>query len=178
MVTIVDFGNLFPVVNNSDEHSFRRWLFQSGMGYGDLEFWWSGLPKKRPRAHEGIDFFCYEDSRGRIHSLAQILVPAPCAGEVVAVCPDFLGQSLFLRVDHPKSHRCIVVLAHIASHLHVGQRVEQGDVAGRVVGTPGEVPPHLHVSLLLGDERDLPAKLSWPALLDQQRLRFVRPFSI
>ncbi len=147
------------------------------MGYGDLEFWWSGLPKKRPRVHEGIDFFCYEDRRGRIHSLARILVPAPCGGEVVALCPDFLGQSLFLRVDQPNSHRTIVVLSHLASHVEVGQRVEQGEVVGRIVETQGAVPGHLHVSFLRGDDQDLPAKLSWPALLGQQRLRFIRPFS-
>ena len=64
----------------------------------------------------------------------------------------------------------------VASDVEVGQRFRQGDILGRVAQAQGEVPGHLHVSFLQGDWRDLPGELSWPALLDQQKLRFVRPF--
>lgn len=177
MVSIGEFGNLFPAVNNKDKSGFRSWLFQPGMGYGDSDFWWSTLRQKRPADHEGIDFFCYEDNRGRIRSLSGCLVPAPCGGQVIAVCRDFLGQSVFLLADQVMGYKGIFVLAHITPHVHVGQRLKQGNVVGRVAETQGEAPSHLHVSFVQGDHRDLPAKLSWPTLLDQQKLRFLRPFS-
>lgn len=176
MISVDNFGSLFLAVNGQGEHGFGRWVFQPGMAYGDAEFWWSSNQKKRPRSHEGIDFFCYEDSRGMSHSLGRSLVPAPCGGDVIGLCRDFLGQSLFLLADHSTSPKGVFVLAHIASDARVGQRVRQGGILGRIAFGRGEVPGHLHVSFLQGDWRDLPGELSWPALLDQQKLRFVRPF--
>lgn len=178
MKGIDGFGVLFAGTNTQDGHPFRRWLFQPGMGYGEWEFWWPAPGQKRPRAHEGIDFFCYEDGRDRIHSVAQSLVPMPSRAVVIALCTDFLGQSVFLLPDQLAPKRGILVLAHMAPCVQVGQRLQQGDIVGRVAATSGEVPAHLHVSFLEGDWRDLPAKLSWPALLGQQKLRFVRPFLI
>lgn len=147
------------------------------MAFNDLECWWPTFQKKRPQPHEGIDFFCYEDSLGKVHYLTQHLVPAPCHGRVVALCPDFLGRSVFLQAEKQDGKSGMYVLAHISPHVHVGQILNEGDGVGEVAAVKGDVPAHLHVSFLQGDWRDLPEKLSWSAILAQKKLRFVRPFS-
>lgn len=171
-----EFGSLFAARNNNDGHLFKSWIFEPGMAYGDLNFWWPTHVQKRPRAHEGIDFFCYEDGEGKRHFLTRSLLPAPCSGRVVALCPDFLGHSVFVRPENMADQRRVVVFAHIVSHVKVGQRVELGDIVGTVGAAKGEVPGHLHVSSLVGDMADLPVKLSWPALLGQSKLQFCCPF--
>ncbi len=176
MLSIASFGRLFSSGHEGDDYSFDRWLFQPGMAYGDVGFWWPMSQEKRPRPHEGIDFFCYEDRRGRRHSLTLRSVPAPCGGEVIGLCPDFLGHSVFLRPDHSADQGGVYILAHISPQVSVGQIMKQGDVVGRVAAARGETPAHLHVSFLLGDWRDLPGELNWPGLLGQEKLRFVRPF--
>jgi murein DD-endopeptidase MepM/ murein hydrolase activator NlpD len=173
MMKLNEFGVLCSAVN---KHSFREWIFQPGMAFGDSIFWWETQQKKRPRSHEGIDFFCYEDSDGRSHYLDQSLVPAPCAGRVVALCEDFLGQSVFVTNDQENGSASIYVLAHINAHVQVGQKLKQGDVVGQVGSAQGQVPAHLHVSLILGNWRYVPVPLSWKDLIAQQKLQFSQPF--
>ena len=177
MLSLAAFGRLFSAVNNNNEKEFRFWIFEPGMAYGDPELWWPSLREKRPRPHEGIDFFCYEDCQGIIHNLSSRLVPAPCDGTVIGLCPDFLGHSVFLLPDQLAGLGGIYVLAHISPHVCLGQRVQQGNVVGRVAVARGAAPGHLHVSYLQGEWRDLPLELSWPALFSQRQLQFVRPFS-
>ncbi|MDR9502311.1 MAG: M23 family metallopeptidase [Desulfurivibrionaceae bacterium] len=176
MISLASFGSLFSALNNRKEHLFRSWLFEPGMGYHDWQFWWPSPRGKRPRPHEGIDFFCYKDQLGRLHNLDTSLVPAPCGGTVVALCGDFLGQSVFLLPEQPGDRDGLYVLAHISPHVGPGERVQQGDVVGSVAAARGVIPPHLHVSFLQGRWGDLPVELSWPALIKQRQLRFVRPF--
>jgi hypothetical protein len=176
MISLAEFGSLFSALNNRKEHLFRSWHFEPGMGYNDWQLWWTSPRGKRPRPHEGIDFFCYEDQLGRLHNLGTSLVPAPCDGTVVALCADFLGQSFFLLPDLPADQESLYVLAHISPHVGLGQRVRQGDAVGSVAAALGVIPPHLHVSFLLGRWGELPVELSWPALHGQRQLRFVRPF--
>ncbi len=176
MVNIAEFGRLFGQVNGEKGQNFRSWNFKPGMEYGDPLFWWSTTGKKRPRPHEGIDFFCYEDGQGKKYELTRCLVPTPCDAKVIALCPDFLGISVFLLAKQEWGQADIVVLAHICSHVEKGQILKKGDVVGEVPPVRQGVPAHLHVSFLQGDWHDLPLKLSWPALLSQYKLRFVRPF--
>jgi hypothetical protein len=169
------FGALVAGLAAGAPHTFRRWRLKPGMAFGADHFWWPAAGKKRPRPHEGIDFFCYEDTRKRVHYLAGGLVPCPCHGEVVGLCPDFLGHSVFVRAAGPCGPG-IYVLAHVAPSVDLGQIVAPGQGVGTVAAGTGRVPGHLHVSLLGGGPGDLPAQLSWPALLAQEKLQWQRPF--
>ncbi|PLX49007.1 MAG: hypothetical protein C0613_08995 [Desulfobulbaceae bacterium] len=171
------FGLLVSRINQGDGGDFGRWLFEPGMAFGDMVSWWRPAPARRAVAHEGVDFYRYEDRYGRHQYMADRLVPAPCRCRIVAVCDDFLGRSLFLVPQQPVAEGQIFVFGHITPLVEIGRQVQAGDVVGRVTTPQGRVPGHLHVSCLQGDWRHLPQQLSWPTLLAEPGLRFVRPFA-
>lgn len=177
MLGMQQFGLLVGRINQGPGADFGCWLFESGMAFGDMVSWWQPAQARRPTAHEGVDFFRYVDQSGRRHYMADCLVPAPCRCRVVAVCDDFLGRSLFLVPNRPAAERHLFVFGHLKPLVEIGRQVRTGDVVGRVTTPQGRVPGHLHVSCLQGDWRHLPQQLSWPDLLAEPGLRFVRPFA-
>ncbi|MEN8256645.1 MAG: hypothetical protein ABFS09_02165 [Thermodesulfobacteriota bacterium] len=176
MLTISKFLALFASLNKWQSNDFRSWIFEAGMNYGDQEFWWPSQRQKRPASHEGIDFFCYEDAHGGKRFLDQAKVPCPSDGQVVAVCKDFLGETVFVATADQTDPIDLFVFAHLVPRIELGQAVRGADAVGVIAPGSDKVPGHLHVSALQGDWHDLPRDLSWPALNAQKKLQFVYPF--
>ncbi len=176
MLTLSEFGVLFEQLNKWYDNGFLSWFFELGMNYSDKEYWWPSYRQKRPVSHEGIDFFWYVDGHGQKRPLGQAKVPCPCDGKVLALCEDFLGQSVFILNADPAGKVDLFAVAHIIPSVRIGQRVKCGDLVGVIAPGQGRVPGHLHVSALYGDWHDLPRQLTWPALNKQKGLHFVNPF--
>ncbi len=89
-------------------------------------------------------------------------VKAPAAGLVTLTHPDmyFSGGTIF--VDH--GHGLVSAFLHLSEILvESGQRVEQGDIIGRVGATGRATGPHLDWRVNLGDTRVDPMLLLPPA---------------
>ena len=157
---------------------FRQWLFNDGMLFGDVLCWWSESLKNRSTPHEGIDLFSYQglSVQGNLsHIMVGDNVPALIGGQVVAICHDFLGQSVFIAVEPT----IILVMAHLEISVYIGSVVQFGTVVGQI--SPGNkvVPGHLHVSILEVKDVEtlLSPALSWPYLLANKECNFVNPLS-
>ena len=163
---------LYRKINNLSASKFVCWHFVAGMGFGDWEKWWTAQPEQRPVGHEGIDFFWYEECHGLAHVQGGEKVPCCASGTVMARCPDFLGESLFV-VD---GQGVCLIYSHITPCLRVGDTIARGDGLGVIAGTRGAVPPHLHISCFRpGDDISWP-EVDWNWLHDQQ-IAWKEPFS-
>lgn len=82
-------------------------------------------------------------------------VKAPAAGEVILVGDYFFnGQTVF--VDHGRG--LISMFCHLSAiDVAVGQRLERGQVLGKVGSTGRSTGPHLHWNVSLNDVRIDPA---------------------
>ena len=167
-------SSFFPhllAANQPQLAGFSHWLFHPGMLFQAPQQWW-GQAKPRPTPHEGLDLCWFMDLTGHRRSLDQTtLIPAPFAGRVIQLSPDFLGQSIYLIHDQPLADGRLLLAAfgHTlpSAALSAGSQVGQGDViaaiapAGRRRTT---VPPHVHITLAMLSPDYAPADLSWPQL--------------
>ncbi len=133
---------------------FCHWLFHPGMLFRASRQWW-GQQKTRPTPHEGLDICWFRDRHGCHRALpASTLIPAPFPGRVVAIRPDFLGQSLFL--VHPAlgtaGREVLTALGHTQPlpGVEVGTTVQAGDNLATLAAPASRaasVPPHLHLTV-------------------------------
>jgi murein DD-endopeptidase MepM/ murein hydrolase activator NlpD len=92
--------------------------------------------------HKGIDISTYRQGDP---------VLATADGQVVAVdySPDDFG--LYIIIKH--KHGFFTRYAHLsATHVKVGQRVQQGDVIGNIGNTGKTTGPHLHYEVHIGSD--------------------------
>jgi len=77
----------------------RRWLFHPGMLYGSKDKWWTD--GERRTAHEGLDFFTYEDSEtGATQEIQSGVAVRPMLpGTVIAIFPDFMSRTVVVAHD-------------------------------------------------------------------------------
>ncbi len=157
---------------------FAAWVLHPGMLFGAREQWW-GRPGARATPHEGLDLGCYEDAAGRLHWVPETLaVPAPLAGRVVRLAPDFLGTSIFLAHEGwSEPGRFYTALGHTRPRpsLRVGDQVAAGEVLARLAASRGRAPAHLHLTFAwLPPEASLDA-LDWRTLGRDPAVRLLDP---
>ena len=161
---------------NKKKNSLRKILFLPGMGFGDTQEWWAEKAC-RIRPHEGVDIGCYEDFRGNRHFFTEgTKIPALFSGEIVSVCDDFLGKTLFIETHDSRDDVLIMAYAHIASHLTCGIEVDRADVLGVIAPGSDRVHAHLHVSLLILPQDFKKNNLNWNFLNTYQVNVFRDPF--
>lgn len=158
-------------------------VFHPGMLFDSSHKWWSPHGQ-RLSPHEGLDL-CLLQLPGQapepLPAGTPVLAAAP--GRVVAVIPDFLGQSVIIShgQDQTGSKEWISLLAHIDTHpdIEEGLPLESGLEIGRTKAFPHPrgMLCHLHLSLglLLTPES---YDLSWPELVQRERLIFIDPLPL
>ncbi len=180
-----DFSSLLIAWNGLDAAGFAAWEFLPGMRFGERAAWWRG-GADRGSEHQGLDICWYLTGEGRRRSLgAGARIPAPWAGEIVAVVDDFLGRSVFVEHGRPDGggRRLHSVCGHIEPRpgLAVGGLLHDGDEIGIIAAPSGSrpsAPPHLHLTLALIDRGRGPARLDWEALSDTSRVQLLDPLPI
>ena len=157
--------------NNLDKQGFYEWCFSSGMLFNDLDKWWD--PKSlRVKHHEGVDFQFFKDKEGRNHCLkTETAVPVMFDGEVVQICNDFLGKSIFCKHDiHDKNNRRLhTIYAHTVPHndVKIGNSLKEGDLIATLADTNGKrskISHHRHVSTAWITETIDYETLSWDTI--------------
>ncbi len=162
------FFDLLLAANQPHLAGFQHWLFHPGMLFQSRQQWW-GREKPRSTPHEGLDLCWFQDAAGRRRALNHTtLIPAPYAGTVVKISPDFLGQSIFLAhaLAPAPGRRLYTAFGHTAPRpgLAVGQTVPEGDIVAAVsapVNRKTSVPLHLHITLALIPDAVGPDQFSW-----------------
>jgi len=134
-------------LNGKRGQAVKNIILLPGMDFLDQEKWWvRGAWRCRP--HEGVDVVCCADDAGEKCFLGEGLkVPCLISGEIVAICDDFLGKSVFVRGEGCSLGNIVAVHAHILTEVRLGDRVVTGEEIGMIAPTNGVVPAHLHLSL-------------------------------
>ena len=179
------FRGLLVSINTLESKGFREWLFLAGMLFNARRKWW-GNRGRRATPHEGLDIGIFRTATSQPCSLAQgAAIPAIFEGEVVKVCDDFLGKSIFLRHDtrgsggshlftvygHTQPYPCVRRSAHIA----------EGEVIASVAGSSTRravIPSHLHITLAwIADSLPMES-LGWENLGDTSAIVLIDPLPI
>ncbi|MBI5559483.1 MAG: hypothetical protein HY885_17815 [Deltaproteobacteria bacterium] len=151
-------------------------MFLPGMAFGDREKWWApGETRSSP--HEGVDLYCYRAADGKDHFLrAGMKVPHLISGKVIAICRDFLGNSVFVMGADGLFGSLLAVYGHIAARDICGDMVYKGDEAGVIASSTGAVPSHLHLSLLKIPAEFSVENLDWKYLNKCHGNLYLNPF--
>ena len=102
--------------------------------------WWGDF-LHRPSAHEGVDITYYRDLKtGRIHHFSDaIKVPAMADGTVLAICHDFLGQTIVSELPEKGTAltRVVFAYAHIVPEkgIRPGDRIYKDQIIANVCDT-------------------------------------------
>lgn len=176
MLTIDQYTAHLQQLNEKSCGVINKITLLPGMDFLDQQKWWT-KGGRRSRPHEGVDLVFWSDEHGKRHFLrAGLKVACLISGEIVAICDDFLGKSVFVR-GNDRSYRDIVAIhAHILPIGRVGDRLSTGEEIGIIAPATGVVPAHLHLSML----RDSPAlskeEMNWQYLNRCEMNRFLNPF--
>ena len=132
------------------ESGFQRFVFKSGMFFGDCNEWW-GERNRRRTMHEGLDFVEGITSDAKTGSIpVGTPVRAMADGEVVAILNDFLGKTVIVR--HPEFINNNGDIFHtLYSHIRPVDEsfgpVEKGRHLGQMGKSPNSrTPAHLHLT--------------------------------
>ena len=158
----------------------EKFYLYPGMEFQSDVKWWpdSGV---RPTLHEGIDFCYYRKPSGKESAFTpEIRVPVMADGQIVAICQDYLGQTVFLDHLHDSPFRFLSIYAHMVPeiNLQAGQRVQAGNIIGVVADTAGRknrMPTHLHLSLMQVDKKVSPAQFTWDLICNSERGSLLDP---
>ena len=170
--------------NNLNNIGFKQWIFFSGMLFQNFSKWWrSGI--NRINFHEGIDFCFFEDKSGKYHSLNKdIVVPVMYNGEIVYVCEDFLGKSIFVKHRSYKKRGKILysIYAHTNQTLRIGlpNTVNEGDKIATIADIKkknSKISAHLHISTIWLPDKFPVEMLNWKALSKFESSSFCDPLS-
>ncbi|MCK9296822.1 MAG: M23 family metallopeptidase [Desulfobulbaceae bacterium] len=177
MLTIDRYAALLARLNVKSGKAIKNIILLPGMDFLDRGKWWVG-GEWRCRPHEGVDVVCWADDAGEKHFLGEgIKVPCLLAGEILAICDDFLGQSVFVRGDGGSLGDIVAVHAHILTKVRLGDRVVAGEEIGMIAPGNGPVPAHLHLSLLRFSPALPWAGIGWKHLNACDRSLFLNPFA-
>jgi murein DD-endopeptidase MepM/ murein hydrolase activator NlpD len=157
---------------------FKRWVFHRGMEFGTLEKWWEDTGRRLTK-HEGLDFRCYEDRKGKLANLAEnTIVPVMYDGMIVKIFPDLLGYSVLVEHDlQGKGKNLCSIYAHTfpVATLQTGSRVKAGEPIAKICATGKKsIRPHLHLSVIWMLQSDI-IDLSWESMHKEKRLIFCNP---
>lgn len=170
---------LLKQVNQSLAGSDKFYLYP-GMEFQSKVKWWpdSGV---RPTAHEGIDFCYYCKPSGKESVFTpEIRVPVMAEGQIIAICQDYLGQTVFLDHLYESSLRFLSVYAHIVPEedVSLGQKVQAGDIIGNVADTIGRknrMPAHLHLTVMQVDRKVASSEFTWDLICNSNRGSLLDP---
>jgi hypothetical protein len=172
-------------VNNLDTKGFHEWIFHPEMLFGFNNKWWWDYGK-RDISHEGLDLCYYRTGKGDIKHLDEnTKVPLMFNGQVVKVCDDFLGESVFVRHDlyHSDINRLYTIYGHIkpGKDIYQGKRLDEGDVIGKLANKKSRaamIPYHLHISAAWISDSLNQENLGWQILQNTSMVKLLNPLDI
>ena len=177
VLTIDQYAALLSCLNEKSAKGIKKITLLPGMDFRDREKWWN-RGEKRCRPHEGVDIVCCEDDAGKRHFLREgIKVPCLTSGEIVSICDDFLGKSVFVRGESRSRGSIVAVHAHILPKVRRGDLVVTGEEIGMIAPTNGSVPAHLHLSLFRFSPAVPWADIDWNYLNKCDWDLFLNPFA-
>lgn len=157
-------------------------LLFKGMEYDSKHKWWPDHGV-RPTCHEGIDI-CYYGQREKVTGQLSLstLLPVIEAGKVIAICSDFLGQSVFVEHKREKNCRFVSAYAHIIPQdaICIGHDLAEGGVVGTIADTAGRknrMPAHLHLTLMRAPLTVSPELYDWNLLCERECVELLNPLS-
>jgi len=177
VLTMGQYGALLARLNGVTGRGDTEITLLPGMAFLAREKWWvRGEERRRP--HEGVDLVCWTDDSGQRHFFgAGIRVPCLISGEIVAICTDFLGKSVFVRGADTSRDGLVAVHAHIMPQVRLGDQVVLGEEVGSIAEAHGPVPAHLHLSLLRCNPAWPWAAMDWQFLNGCDLQLFLNPFA-
>lgn len=147
-----------------------EWRFHPGMLFGSNEKWWA--QGKRATLHEGLDFYSFQDSSGKIHHVTEkTSVPLLFDGVIAAIFDDFLGKTVL--VEHAQypvgDNHLLTLYGHMIPYPHVkpGRNMAAGELLGVAAGSDdarSKVPAHLHLSVALVPPGFAVETLTWQSI--------------
>ncbi len=164
---------------------FEEWFFYPGMLFNASDRWWGG-GGRRDRPHEGLDLCLYRDRCGEKHRLDETTeIPVIYSGEIIRICDDFLGQSIFVGHDtyDGNGNRLYTVYGHTIPLRGIdrGKAVSEGSIIATIAGVKrgkATVPSHLHISIAWIPET-LPSKmLNWKTIDDRRMVNLLDPLKV
>jgi len=131
---------------------FKRWIFHPGMEFESHEKWWEDTSNRLIK-HEGLDFCCYENRKGKLVNLAEnTIVPAMYDGIMVKIFADLLGQTIIVEHDlQDKENTLYSIYAHTlpVASLQTGSRIQAGEPIAMIWATGKKnIRSHLHLSVI------------------------------
>lgn len=167
---------------NSTLNNYKKVVYYEGMEFNSRMKWWpdDGV---RPTMHEGVDI-CYVLSGDySVHQLPlSTRLPVIVSGEVVAICDDFLGRTVFVTVRREASKQLVTAYAHIIprEEIVIGKKLLAGDIIGAMADTTGRknrMPSHLHLTFLEVSIDIVPAKFTWDLLCQRNEATLLDPMT-
>ncbi len=143
--------------------SLFAWRLLPGMQFGTPAIWWGN--GRRPVVHEGIDLRYYSCGTDKLIPLSASAAVVPLwAGEVVAVSPDFLGSTIWIRHGPWAGGVLYSAWGHVRPAVTPGNPVAEDTPLGTMARPRRlrRVLPHFHLSFLLADSEIAPHLLHWP----------------
>lgn len=178
-----EFSTHFAQINGI-EPEFSGWHFLEGMGFQEARQWW-GVGGLRKTPHEGIDLFYFRDHLNTIKTMSsQSLVPPLMAGEVVAVFPDFIGQSiLFRHFIRQGRYELLTLFGHLLPGQGIvpGKRVHCLDCSVGMFAPAKKdqkVPGHLHISIFWCAVDCHLSQIDWSMIRNSSQITLVDPLQI
>lgn len=180
-----DFISRLVEINRMKIYGFERFVFFPGMMFNSKEKWW-GDGGLRAVSHEGLDLCFFEGEGGAKFRLDEtVQVPMVYDGVIVHMMDDFLGKTVVTRHGFGdfRYGDMLSLYGHVLPdpHLHVGDRIYQGDVFACLSGTAGRptlLPPHLHISLAKAWMLPQVRVLTWKMLNQADRSVFIDPLTV
>ena len=157
---------------------FKRWIFQRGMEFESHEKWWEDKGTRLIK-HEGLDFCCYEDRKGKLVNLAENTVaPVMYDGIIVKIFADILGHSVIVEHDlQDKENNLYSIYAHTlpVASLQTGSRIEAGQPIAMICATGKKnIRPHLHLSVIWASSSAI-NDLDWKSMHKEKRVTLCNP---
>ena len=185
MLTASSFNVRLVSTNDLGQESFKEWSFRPGMLFNAKETWW-GDAGARTTPHEGLDIAFFKTAASDMCPLPEgAKVPSIFDGEVVKVCEDFLGKSIFVRHQTLRmgTSHLFTIYGHTQPRqsFEPGMQIAEGDIIAtvadaRVKGAP--MPSHLHVSLAWIPDSLSPEMLSWKYIGGRRGLVLLDPLKV
>jgi len=152
------------------------------MLFGSCEKWWTKGSRITP--HEGLDLFLYQNENGDICRFnCSMKVSVAVDGNIIAICDDFLGKSVFISHDiysKDNKNQLITVYAHLVPYPKISPKVavKKGDIIASLVDTTGRkngISSHLHMSVMWVAREVCLKTLNWNIVCNSNKIILIDP---
>lgn len=182
-IPVSEFETRLTALNQEQFSNLSCWVFYKGMLFLGMEKWWN-KGRIRPKPHEGLDVCYFRDKKSKITSINEnTIIPAPYDGIVVSIKEDFIGTSVFAKLDLSSEYPLLWALGHMNLEMSIqrGTKVKEGMPLGTlapVLKRGSGLLPHLHVSVGFFKTVDMLEIIDWHKLNDRSYIQLLDPLPL